>query len=53
LDNPVLVKRIGKAGREAVLEKYNWSKEAAKLLAFYDELGMRPLPRLAQDPLSC
>ncbi len=38
LDDAALVDRMGKAGRAAVLEKYNWPMEAEKLLQFYREL---------------
>jgi len=30
--------RMGENGRRAVLEKYNWNREAKKLLALYEEL---------------
>lgn len=35
VDDPATVERMGKAGRRAVLEKYNWPIEAAKLIEFY------------------
>ncbi len=35
LDDSALAERMGKAGRTAILEKYNWPHEAAKLVAFY------------------
>lgn len=38
LDDPAKVERMGKAGREAVLERYNWPNEAAKLVDFYKGL---------------
>lgn len=37
-DAPALVERMGKAGREAVLTKYNWPNEAKKLIKFYEGL---------------
>ena len=33
------VERMGRAGRQAVLNKYNWPTEAAKLVRFYEELA--------------
>ena len=36
-ENPVLVEQLGKAGRAAVLMKYNWPAEAKKLIEFYEE----------------
>ncbi len=36
--DPAKVQRMGKAGRKAVLEKYNWPTEAEKLVNFYKEL---------------
>jgi glycosyltransferase involved in cell wall biosynthesis len=39
LDDPTLVARMGRAGREAVLDEYNWPTEAAKLVAFYEKLA--------------
>jgi hypothetical protein len=30
---------MGSAGRQAVLNKYNWPTEAAKLVRFYEELA--------------
>lgn len=38
LNDPTTAERMGKAGRKAVLDKYNWPNERAKLLAFYSEL---------------
>lgn len=35
MNDQVLVERMGKAGRAAVLGQYNWPTEAAKLVAFY------------------
>lgn len=35
LDNPQQARRMGENGRRAVLEKYNWDHEAAKLLNLY------------------
>lgn len=34
-----VVERMGRAGRHAVLGKYNWPAEAAKLVQFYRELA--------------
>lgn len=36
--HPDEAKRMGNNGRRAVLEKYNWSVEEAKLLRFYDRV---------------
>lgn len=38
MGDPAKVERMGKAGRRAVLEKYNWPNEAAKLIEFYKGL---------------
>ena len=38
LDDSIAIGSMGKAGRAAVLEKYNWPHEAAKLVAFYGSL---------------
>jgi glycosyltransferase involved in cell wall biosynthesis len=38
LEDPVLVESMGRAGREAVLTRYNWPAEAEKLRVFYKEL---------------
>lgn len=35
--NPDLAERMGRKGREAVEQKYNWDLEKFKLLAFYQE----------------
>jgi glycosyltransferase involved in cell wall biosynthesis len=37
--NPVVARRMGQNGRQAVLKKYNWSGEEVKLLGFYAELA--------------
>jgi len=36
--NPAIARRMGQNGRKAVIDKYNWSIEARKLLAFYEQL---------------
>ena len=41
LSDPKLARRMGEAGREAVLEKYNWESEKTKLLALYERLLSR------------
>jgi len=38
LDNPVDARRMGKAGRAAVMGQYNWPVEAERLVAFYTRL---------------
>lgn len=37
-DDPATIERMGKAGRKAVLERYNWPSEAKKLINFYKGL---------------
>ncbi|PNU18670.1 glycosyl transferase [Geothermobacter hydrogeniphilus] len=37
LDNPEVAKRMGENGRQAVLQKYNWSIEEKKLLCLYEK----------------
>lgn len=36
LDHPEEARRMGEAGRKAVLNEFNWQEEEKKLLAFYD-----------------
>jgi glycosyltransferase involved in cell wall biosynthesis len=36
--HPEEVRRMGQNGRRAVLERYNWAMEEAKLLAFYEQV---------------
>ena len=38
LDNPKKAEEMGRNGQEAFLNKYNWSVEEQKLLAFYKNL---------------
>lgn len=38
LKNDVLSKKMGKAGRAAVLKKYNWESESSKLFLLYESL---------------
>lgn len=38
IENPGIRKEMGKNGRKAVLEKYNWEKESIKLLKIYRDL---------------
>jgi glycosyltransferase involved in cell wall biosynthesis len=40
--NPQTARRMGENGRRAVQARYNWRGEAAKLVAFYDRLALRP-----------
>lgn len=42
LDNPAKAEEMGRRGREAVLERYNWGSEEKKLLALYAELLGHP-----------
>lgn len=37
-DHPVEAKQMGQNGRKAVLEKYNWNIEEAKLFNFYEKI---------------
>lgn len=38
VSNPGEAERMGRMGRDAVLKKYNWEVEEAKLLKFYEEV---------------
>lgn len=38
LEHPEDANEMGKRGRQAVIEKYNWDNEFAKLLRFYDSI---------------
>lgn len=38
IEHPIEAQEMGENGRRAVLQKYNWDKEAKKLLAVYDSL---------------
>jgi len=38
IEQPKLREKMGKNGRIAVLEKYNWEKESEKLINLYGEL---------------
>ena len=40
--HPDDARQMGENGRRAVLERYNWSVEEAKLLAFYKDI-LQPL----------
>lgn len=49
-DDADLRRRLGENGRRAVLERYNWSAEAGRLIAFYDALtGAAPEPVPAKE----
>jgi glycosyltransferase involved in cell wall biosynthesis len=39
LEHPEQAEAMGRRGREAVLARYNWTREEAKLLALYQRLG--------------
>jgi len=43
IKNPELARRMGENGRQAAINKYNWSVEEKKLFAFYKELTQVPL----------
>jgi glycosyltransferase involved in cell wall biosynthesis len=38
IEHPEEARKMGKNGRKAVLEKYNWEKESKKLLAIYERV---------------
>lgn len=42
-DNPDQLRMLGRSGRAAVLNRYNWEAEAEKLLAMYEEFEQRLL----------
>jgi glycosyltransferase involved in cell wall biosynthesis len=50
--HPELARRMGENGRRAVLARYHWGGEAAKLAAFYDDLlaAGAPAPVRAPQP---
>jgi len=39
LQRPQLMEEMGENGRQAVLEKYNWDREAEKLLSLYNDIS--------------
>jgi len=41
IDHPDVQQKMGKNGRRAVEEKYNWEQEAQRLLAVYEGLLAR------------
>ena len=41
LDHPEEAQRMGEKGKRAVLTRYNWDREEAKLLAAYEQLSGR------------
>lgn len=38
LGHPIESEEMGKRGQEAIYERFNWGKEAEKLLSFYDKI---------------
>jgi len=42
ITHPEEARKMGENGRRAVEEKYNWEKEAQKLLALYEQLLVNP-----------
>jgi glycosyltransferase involved in cell wall biosynthesis len=42
--NPQEAERMGRNGRKAVVEKYNWTNEEPKLFEFYDQIINKYLP---------
>jgi glycosyltransferase involved in cell wall biosynthesis len=49
-EHPGEAEEMGKRGRAAVMETYNWEQESVQLLALYKELSRRRLPRLKERP---
>jgi len=45
LCDPERARRLGDAGRRAVLERYTWAGEGARLMALYHELLARAAGR--------
>jgi glycosyltransferase involved in cell wall biosynthesis len=41
LNNPVEAEAMGKRGRRAIVEMYNWEQESATLLQLVEDLGER------------
>jgi glycosyltransferase involved in cell wall biosynthesis len=39
IDNPDIAEEMGKNGKKAVMEKYNWANEERKLLSLYKRLS--------------
>jgi glycosyltransferase involved in cell wall biosynthesis len=39
VSNPDIARSMGEKGRKAVLEKYNWSAQASKLIDFYEAIS--------------
>ena len=44
--DPEKAKAMGQNGRKAVMEHYNWSAQAAKMVAIYDELAQSDTSQL-------
>jgi glycosyltransferase involved in cell wall biosynthesis len=42
MDDPQLRERLGRGGREAILERFNWRKAAEETVAVYEELLSQP-----------
>lgn len=42
VEDPDAARRMGENGRKAVMERYNWATEEARLVEFYAGLGVRP-----------
>ncbi|MFN4145450.1 MAG: glycosyltransferase [Runella sp.] len=38
IENPVMLRKMGENGQKAVVEMYNWEKEAQKLQKFYEKI---------------
>jgi glycosyltransferase involved in cell wall biosynthesis len=41
VEHPAEARQMGENGRRAVLERYNWTVEESKLLAFYKQILQR------------
>jgi glycosyltransferase involved in cell wall biosynthesis len=48
VSDPARARRMGAAGRAAVERTYNWKTTFQRMLAFYNELGVRPTTRRSQ-----
>jgi glycosyltransferase involved in cell wall biosynthesis len=40
LENDEIAEQMGKNGRKAILEKYNWEAEGLKLIEIYNKLSL-------------
>ncbi|MCK6258819.1 glycosyltransferase family 4 protein [Fictibacillus sp. KIGAM418] len=49
LSNPDEALAMGRNGRKAVEQQFNWEKESRKLIALYEQLGSRAVPVLEEE----